>query len=135
MVAFCPLRSNCVVCTNGSTTLFPSSSIATPSMVNPLAAYFCWNPIIQGISTRQGSHHVAQKFTITTFPFRLARGTSSPSRFLNVTAGSSGRAESAAADLPLGAPETLSQLCELQLEKFVVTISATKNSSRKYFKA
>jgi len=32
-----------------------------------------------GISARQGGHQVAQKFTITTFPFSLARSTTLPS--------------------------------------------------------
>src|SRR6202161_4981643 len=75
----------------GSTEAFPSSSMATPNMVKPLSAYFCWKPIIQGISTRQGSHQVAQKFTTTTFPFKLSSGTSWPRRSLKVTAGSFAR--------------------------------------------
>src|SRR5580704_10706883 len=97
-------------------------------MVKPLSAYFCWKSIIQGISTRQGSHHVAQKFTITTFPFRLASGTSCPSKFLKVTAGSSGRDSLETAGLLLAAPE-------LQAEKFVVTISVSNNSSKNKFGA
>src|ERR1700679_3413810 len=134
MVIEWPSTSNCVVWTYGSTTLFPSSSIATPSMVKPLSAYFCWKPIIQGISTRQGSHHVAQKFTITTFPFRLASVTSCPSKFLKVTAGSSGRASVADGDLPLAAaPETLNHSWELHPEKFVVTINTSNNSAKKRF--
>src|ERR1700730_9252309 len=87
-----PRTSKCVFATNGSTTLLPSSSIATPSIVKPLSAYFCWNSIIQGISVRQGSHQVAQKFTSTTFPFRLASGISFPARSLNLTSGSFGNA-------------------------------------------
>src|SRR5580693_7614226 len=89
MVMGWPATSNWVVCTYGATTLFPSSSIATPNRVNPLSAYFFWKPIIQGISAWQGSHQVAQKFTMTTFPLRLARDTSLPCRSLKVTSGSS----------------------------------------------
>src|SRR6204780_1441815 len=75
----------------GSTEAFPSSSMATPNMVKPLSAYFCWKPIIQGISTRQGSHQVAQKFTTTTVDFKLSNATSLPRRPLKVTAGSFAR--------------------------------------------
>src|ERR1700685_2214264 len=95
-------------------------------MVKPLSAYFCWNPIIQGISTRQGSHHVAQKFTITTLPFRLASGTSCPSKFLKVTTGSFGFSSFETAGLLLAAPE-------LHAEKLVVTINVSNNSSKKRF--
>jgi hypothetical protein len=69
----------------------PSSSMATPSRVKPLSAYFFWKPIIQGISTWQGSHQVAQKLTTTTFPWRLARETSLPWRSWKVTSGAFGR--------------------------------------------
>src|SRR5580700_3305493 len=106
--------------------------MATPSIVNPLSAYFCWKPIIQGISTRQGSHQVAQKFTTTTFPFKLASGTSWPCRSLKVTAGSSGRGP-LAAEFVVPTPETLNQSWELQPEKFVVTMRVTSKSSRKKF--
>src|ERR1700689_5680948 len=75
----------------GSTEAFPSSSMATPNMVKPLSAYFCWKPIIQGISTRKGSQQVTQKFTTTTFPFKLSSATSLPRRSLKVTAGSFAR--------------------------------------------
>src|SRR5580704_17297029 len=91
-----PFTLNCVFRKKGSTTVLPSSSIATPSMVKPLSPYFCWSSIIQGISVRQGSHQVAQKFTSTTFPFRLASGMSLPARSLNVTSGSFGKAPAAA---------------------------------------
>src|ERR1700734_1680590 len=64
--------------------------MATPSRVKPLSAYFFWKPIIQGISTWQGSHQVAQKFTTTTFPLRLAIETSLPWRSLKVTSGAFG---------------------------------------------
>src|SRR5580658_5413836 len=77
--------------------------MATPNSVKPLSAYFFWKAIIQGISTWQGSHQVAQKFTTTTFPFRLARETSLPWRSLKVTSGALGRGFSvprAAAWLP-----------------------------------
>src|ERR1700689_2285076 len=65
--------------------------MATPSRVKPLSAYFFWKPIIQGISTWQGSHQVAQKLTSTTFPLRLAIETSLPWRSLKVTSGALGR--------------------------------------------
>src|ERR1700724_4821436 len=126
MVIEWPFTSNWVDSTYGATTLFPSSSIATPRMVSPLSAYFCWNPIIQGISTRHGSHQVAQKFTITTFPFRLDNETSCPCRFLKVTSGSSGCGPLFASDLPLFALETLDNSRESQPEKLVVTIIITK---------
>src|SRR5579864_7641987 len=48
---------------------------------------------------RQGSHHVAQKFTRTTFPLRLARETLPPWSWSNVTSGSSGYFDSAEADV------------------------------------
>src|SRR5580693_8275885 len=101
MVIEWPSTSNCVVWTYGATTLFPSSSIATPSMVRPLSAYFCWNPIIHGISTRHGSHQVAQKFTSTTLPFRLDSGTLLPCKSLKVTFGALFRDPDLASDLPL----------------------------------
>src|ERR1700722_2318400 len=131
MVIEWPSTSNCVVWTYGATTLFPSSSIATPSMVRPLSAYFCWNPIIHGISTRHGSHQVAQKFTITTFPFRLASDTSCPCKFLKVTSGSSGCGPLFAPDFPLSALEALDNPRESQPEKLVVTIITTNISNRK----
>src|ERR1700733_10798641 len=102
--------------------------MATPSRVKPLSPYFFWKPIIHGISTRQGSHQVAQKFTTTTFPFRPARGTSCPSRFLKVTTGSFGFVSLEAADLLLAAPE-------LHAEKLVVTVNMSINSSKKRFGA
>src|SRR5580692_8147528 len=91
MVMGWPSTSNWVFCTYGSTTLLPSSSMATPSRVKPLSAYFFWKLIIQGISAWQGSHQVAQKLTMTTLPLRLARETSLPCKSLKVTSGSFGR--------------------------------------------
>src|SRR5580698_5561549 len=129
MVVGRPLTSNGVVCTNGWTTDFPSSSIATPSSVKPLSAYFCWNSISQGISSRHGSHQVAQKFTTTTLPFRLASVTSLPSRSLNVTSGAAGLLPCAsAADVPT-APELA--LPEWHAAKFVVTIKNIAASNKK----
>src|ERR1700733_4482670 len=70
--------------------------MATPSMVNPCEEYLCCSSISQGISSLHGSHQVAQKFTRTTFPFRLSSGTSDPVKDLKVTAGSG----------PIGAKES-----------------------------
>ena len=67
----------------------PSSSMETPRMVKPRGLYFCWNSIIQGISTLQGSHQVAQKFTRTTSPLYCARVTSLSLRSFRVTVGAS----------------------------------------------
>src|ERR1700732_1458499 len=100
-------------------------------MVRPLSASFCWKPIIQGISTRHGSHQGAQKFTITTLPFRPDSETSWPCRFLKVTSGSSGCGPLFASDLPLSALEILDPPRESQPEKLVVTIIATNISNRK----
>src|SRR5262249_4536923 len=63
---------------NGATTEVPSSSMATPSTVNPFEPYLFCISISQGISILQGSHQVAQKFTSTTFP----AGMSLSSKFL-----------------------------------------------------
>src|SRR6185437_10610871 len=64
--------------------------MATPKIVKPCAAYFCWKPIIHGISIWHGSHQVAQKLTNTTLPFRLASDKSPPCNSGNVTSGSFG---------------------------------------------
>ena len=76
----------------------PSSSMETPRMVKPRGLYFFWNSIIQGISTLQGSHQVAQKFTRTTCPLYCARVTSLSLRSFKATVGASvglrGRARS-----------------------------------------
>src|SRR5580658_10309905 len=75
--------------------------MATPSIVKPRLEYFCWNSIIHGISTRHGSHQVAQKFTSTTLPFRLDSGTLLPCKSLKVTFGALFRDPDLASDLPL----------------------------------
>src|ERR1700680_4250982 len=61
----------------------------TPRMVKPRGLYFCWNSIIHGISTLQGSHQVAQKFTRTTSPLYCWRVTSLSFRSFRVTVGAS----------------------------------------------
>src|SRR5713101_2529790 len=61
-----------------------------PRIVKPLSAYFCWNSISQGISTLQGPHQVAQKFTSTTLPLYCSRLTSAPLRSFNVKLGAAG---------------------------------------------
>jgi hypothetical protein len=50
----------------------PSSSSAMPTISNPFDLYASYTLIKSGISARHGGHHVAQKFTTTTFPFNLA---------------------------------------------------------------
>src|SRR5579862_54020 len=72
-------------------TAFTSSLVATPSTVKPLSAYCCCILISIGISPRQGSHQVPQKFTRTTFPLKLERATLLPCKSLKVTSGSSAR--------------------------------------------
>src|SRR5205085_22642 len=42
----------------------------TPTTANSRSLYVFWNSMNQGISILQGPHHVAQKFTRTTFPLR-----------------------------------------------------------------
>src|SRR5580658_9726403 len=98
-----PPTLNCVVCTNEST-VFNSSLVAAPSSVNPLGLYFCCMEIRMGISPRQGSHHVPQKLTSTTLPFRLDSFTSFPCKSLNVTSGSSASVAGLLAPPPEGAP-------------------------------
>src|SRR4029077_21253302 len=61
----------------------------TPRIVKPRGLYFCWNSIIQGISTLQGSHQVAQKFTRTTSPLYCWSVTSLSLRSFIVTVGAS----------------------------------------------
>src|ERR1017187_1577397 len=82
-------------------TVFSSSFVAAPSRVKPLGPYFCCMAIKMGISPRQGSHQVPQKFTSTTFPLKLARVTSFPCKSLNVTSGAS----ASAAGLPAAPPD------------------------------
>src|SRR5215471_11110399 len=41
-----------------------------PTICSPCAPYFFWKSTSHGISILHGSHHVAQKFTTTAFPFR-----------------------------------------------------------------
>src|ERR1700680_3145982 len=65
--------------------------MAMPSTVNPLALYFCCISISQGISTRQGSHQVAQKFTRTTFPLYSESERFFPSRSISVISGAAMR--------------------------------------------
>src|ERR1700690_1135068 len=57
----------------------------------------------QGISIRQGSHQVAQKFTKTTLPLRSARETSLPSTSFSLISG---------AGLPTTLPAALTLPCE-----------------------
>src|SRR5579863_1024619 len=85
--------------------------MATPRIVNPWLAYFCWNPIIHGISTRHGSHHVAQKFTSTTLPFKLASGKSPPCNSGKVTSGALGLPASSAAVPPFALDPFVEALC------------------------
>src|SRR5215467_1759237 len=47
-----------------------------PSTANPFEPYLSCIAISHGISTRHGSHQVAQKFTRTTFPLKSAKATS-----------------------------------------------------------
>src|SRR5580700_11131345 len=72
-----------------------------PRMVKPRGLYFCWNSIIHGISTLQGSHQVAQKFTRTTSPLYCWRVTSLSLRSFRTTVGASVGVAGALAD---GAP-------------------------------
>src|SRR5712672_2085294 len=84
---FVPLTSKRSLLTQGVTTLAPSSSIAMPIIVKPLAAYFCWISISSGISPRHDAHHVAHKLSRTTLPLYWDRERSLPSRSLRVISG------------------------------------------------
>src|ERR1700691_2090917 len=78
-----------------ASTDFSSSFVAAPSSVKPRGPYFFCMAIRMGISPRQGSHQVPQKFTSPTFPLKLASVTSFPCKSLNVTSGSSASAAGA----------------------------------------
>ena len=54
-----------------------------------MSRYFSCRAIRSGISARQGGHHVAQKFTSTTLPFRSANETVLPSKSVTVNPGTS----------------------------------------------
>ena len=58
-------------------------------MVKPRGPYFFWNSIIHGISTLQGAHQVAQKFTSTTCPLYCPTVTSLSLRSFKATVGAS----------------------------------------------
>src|SRR3954454_12161147 len=58
------------------------SSTDTPTTCSPCLPYLFWNSMNQGISILQGPHHVAQKSSSTTLPFRAASLTSLPSTSL-----------------------------------------------------
>src|ERR1700690_1503484 len=81
--------------TKGLMACHPSSSIDTPTTANPCP--LCWrsNSTNQGISMRQGSHHVAQKFSNTTLPRKSESCTSLPSASLSEKLGAGLREASA----------------------------------------
>src|SRR5208282_2070198 len=87
MAIFWPSTSNRSFSTYGCTTLFPSSSMETPSTTNPLSPYRFSRSMSQGISVRQGSHQVAQKLTSTTLPANCCRLVSLPLRSLSTSSG------------------------------------------------
>src|ERR1017187_6458106 len=97
--------------------------MATPRVVKPLGPYCVCMPIRMGISPRHGSHHVAQKFTSTTFPFMLASVTRFPCRSSKVTFGS--------ADKAAAFPDPADGVLIVHPEKTVATInvSTAKNSA------
>src|SRR5271170_3692357 len=100
----------------GSTVL-ASSFVATPRTVKFLALYCDCMLINIGISPRQGSHQVPQKFTNRVLPLKLARVTSLPCRSLNVTVGSSWRSLAG----PAADPEPVDVDTPLQPEKPSIT--------------
>src|SRR6266436_5454492 len=57
-----------------------SSSSTTRPRICSRSLYFFCSSTRSGISARHGPHHVAQKFTSTTFPLEPARVTGLPSR-------------------------------------------------------
>jgi len=81
--------------TKGFMACHPSSSIDTPTTAKPCP--LCWrsNSTNQGISIRQGSHHVAQKFSNTTLPRKSESCTSLPSASLSEKLGAGLRDDSA----------------------------------------
>ena len=81
--------------TKGFMACHPSSSIDTPTTANPCP--LCWrsNSTNQGISIRQGSHQVAQKFSNTTLPRKSESCTILPSASLSEKLGAGLRDASA----------------------------------------
>ena len=65
----------------------PSSSSESPTTSTPWSLYVSYSSFSTGISTRQGGHQVAQKFTTTTFPFKAERLASPPPRTGRVKSG------------------------------------------------
>src|SRR6185312_5092200 len=65
----------------------PSSSIDTPSTVNPRGPYVFSKSTNQGISVLQGTHHVAQKLSTTTLPLKSFKGTARPEASCRVKSG------------------------------------------------
>src|SRR5579863_4824231 len=87
MASCWPFTSNRSVCKKGSTTLLPSSSMATPKITKSLSAYFFCSSISQGVSILQGSHQVAQKSTSTALPRKSESFTLLPCKSWNTTSG------------------------------------------------
>src|SRR5215471_2676978 len=68
----------------------PSSSRFTPTTLSPRGAYCLASSFSMGYSSRQGSHHVAQKFTSSGFPRYCCTSFSYP--LLSISSGSCGGA-------------------------------------------
>src|SRR5476651_1784690 len=71
--------------------------MATPRISKPSLRYFSCKSTSHGISILQGSHHVAQKLTITALPLMEESETSLPSSVLSVKSG---------ATVPLAGPSS-----------------------------
>ncbi len=68
---------------NGRTRSAPSSSMETPSTTTPFPPS-CWFSLLKpGISSMQGTHQVAQKFTTTTLPPNAEVSSAPPSSVVN----------------------------------------------------
>ena len=73
--------------TNSRAAASSSFGQSTPTMANPSAPYFSSASTNSGNSARQGTHHEAQKLTMTGRPRSEARSNAAPSRVVPVNLG------------------------------------------------
>src|SRR5579863_7010670 len=85
--------------------LSPDSLVSTQTTTKPCSLNWSYTVLMWGISSRQGSHQVAQKSSRTGLPWKLARETSWPSTSFRVKPGA-GSPRNSRSEGGVNAPES-----------------------------
>ena len=101
-------------------------------MASPRGWYFLWSSTKPGISTLQGPHHVAQKFSTITLPANALSATSFPYMSFNVKfrfAGLRFASQSAGAAAPIGAIDANNSATAVAIAILIVMLAPGSDSS------